>query len=205
MKEYPYERWMRDARINRIFEGTSEILRSFVALSGMQGPGQQLAGLAEAIKYPLKGIGLVSDFAVRKLKQNVFGQTITKSHPALKKLASMLEEYVVDFSTNVEVLLRRHGKDIWLRQFAQKRIADIAIDFYAGFCLLSRVTQALEEKGGAEHCALELAIAEAFTNRSALRIRANFKAIDHNDDDAMKIIANRAYDLGEYPFDVLKG
>jgi acyl-CoA dehydrogenase family protein 9 len=205
MKEYPYERWMRDARINRIFEGTSEILRSFVALSGMQGPGQQLAGLAEAIKYPLKGIGLVSDFAVRKIKQNVFGQTITKSHPSLKKLASMLEEYVVDFSTNVEVLLRRHGKEVWLRQFAQKRIADIAIDFYAGFCLLSRVTQALEEKGGPEHCSLELSIAEAFTNRAALRIRANFKAIDHNDDDSMKRIANQAYEMGDYPFDILKG
>src|SRR5581483_6514337 len=141
MKEYPFERWMRDARINRIFEGTNEILRAFIALSGMQGPGQELAGLAEAIKYPLKGLGPVSDFAIRKIKQSVVGQSMNRTHPALKKMAGLLEEYAVEFATQVEVLLRRHGKQIHLKQFAQKRIADIAIDFYAMACILSRVTR----------------------------------------------------------------
>jgi acyl-CoA dehydrogenase family protein 9 len=157
MKEYPFERYMRDARINRIFEGTNEILRAYIALSGMQAPGQQLAGLAEAIKYPLKGIGQVSDFAIRKLKQNILGQTITKSHPSLKKMAGVLEEYAVEFSAQVEVLIRRHGRDIAQKQFAQKRVADVAIDIYAMICVLSRVTRALEEKGPAE-CELELGI-----------------------------------------------
>jgi acyl-CoA dehydrogenase family protein 9 len=200
MKEYPYERWLRDARINRIFEGTNEILRAFIALSGMQGPGQELAGLAEAIKYPLKGLGLVSDFAIRKIKQNVVGESITKAHPSLKKMAGMLEEYAVEFSTQVEVLLRRHGKQIALRQFAQKRIADIAIDFYAMACVLSRVTDAIEKKG-LEKSQLELNIAEAFFTRANRRIRGNFKAIDRNDDDNMKFIATQAYELGGYPFD----
>jgi acyl-CoA dehydrogenase family protein 9 len=200
MKEYPYERWLRDARINRIFEGTNEILRAFIALSGMQGPGQELAGLAEAIKYPLKGLGLVSDFAIRKIKQNVVGESITKAHPSLKKMAGMLEEYSVEFSTQVEVLLRRHGKSIALRQFAQKRIADIAIDFFAMACILSRVTDSIERKG-IEKSQLELNIAEAFFIRANRRIRGNFKAIDRNDDDNMKFIANQAYELGGYPFD----
>jgi acyl-CoA dehydrogenase family protein 9 len=203
MKEYPYERWYRDARINRIFEGTNEILRAFIALSGMQGPGEQLAGLAEFIKYPLKGIGVVSDFASRKLKQSTIGETITKSHVLLKKHAGFLEEYAVEFATQVEVLLRRHGREIHLRQFAQKRVADIAIDLYAMACVLSRVTRALEEKG-AEKCELELAIAESFFVKANRRVRGNFKAIDRNDDDAMKAIAKKAYELGQYPFDSLE-
>lgn len=204
MKEYPYERWLRDARINRIFEGTNEILRAFIALTGMQGPGQELAGLAEAIRYPLQGLGLVGDFAVRKIRHNVVGESITKAHPTLKKYAGVLEEYAVEFSTKVEVLLRRHGRQIHLRQFAQKRIADIAIDFYAMASILSRVTRALEEKGS-EKCELELAIVEAFFSRANRRVRGNFKAIDRNDDDAMKLIASKVFEQGSYPFDSLKG
>jgi acyl-CoA dehydrogenase family protein 9 len=203
MAEYPYERWYRDARINRIFEGTNEVLRAYIALAGMQAPGQQLAGLAEAIKYPLKGIGLVSDFAFRKLKQNIMGQTITRSHPALKKMAGVLEEYSVEFATQVEVMIRRHGKDIAMKQFAQKRVADIAIDLYAMTCILARVSLALEEKG-VEACETELAIAEAFLIRANRRIRGNFKAIDRNDDDAIKLLANKALEMGKYPFESLK-
>jgi len=202
MKEYPFERWMRDARINRIFEGTNEILRAYIALSGMQAPGQQLAGLAQAIQYPLKGLGLVSDFAMRKIKQNILGQTLTQSHPALKKMAGVLEEYCVEFATQVEGLLRKHGKTVVMKQFAQKRIADIAIDFYAMACILSRVTQALEEKGDSQ-CELELAIADAFFMKANRRIRGNFKAMERNEDDSMKTIANFAYQSGVYPFDVL--
>jgi acyl-CoA dehydrogenase family member 9 len=204
MKEYPYERWLRDARINRIFEGTNEILRAFVALSGMQAPGQELAGLAEAIKYPLKGLGLVGEFAARKIKQNVLGQTMTKPHVALKKHAAVLEEYVPEFASQVEILLRRHGKQIHLRQFAQKRLADIAIDFYGIACTVSRVTRALEERGE-EKCQVELAIAESFCSRANRRIRGNFKGIDKNDDDAMKLLAAKAYEAGGYPFDSLDG
>jgi acyl-CoA dehydrogenase family protein 9 len=200
MKEYPYERWLRDVRINRIFEGTNEILRAFIALSGMQAPGKELAGLAEAIKTPLKGLGLVSDFAIRRIKRNVVGESITKAHPALKKMAGVLEEYSVEFATQVEVLLRRHGKDIALRQFAQKRIADIAIDFYAMACVLARVSDSIERKG-LEKCELEINIADAFFMRANRRIRGNFKAIDRNDDDNMKFIAAKAYEIGGYPFD----
>ena len=203
MKEYPYERWLRDARINRIFEGTNEILRAFVALSGMQGPGQELSGLAKAIQHPLKGLGVVTDYATRKVKQNVFGEAITKAHPRLKKLAGFLEEYTLELSQHTETLLKRHGKEIHLKQFAQKRIADVVIDLYAMYCVLSRVTSAIEANGE-EKTEMEIAIAEAFFSKANRRIRGNFKAMSRNEDELMKYIAEKSYELGNYPFDVFK-
>ncbi|HTL11958.1 MAG TPA: acyl-CoA dehydrogenase family protein, partial [Bdellovibrionota bacterium] len=206
MKEYPYERWLRDARINRIFEGTNEILRCFVALSGMQGPGEELAGLAKAIKYPLQGLGPVGDFAVRKIKRSVMGVTFTKPHPALKKHAAFLEESAVELANQVEQSLRRHGPKIHLMQLAQKRFADVAIDYFAMVAILSRVSRRLEEVGGdVEKCALEMSLTESFFHQAGRRVRGNFKGMVRNADEPMKKAAEILYELGEYPFDILKG
>ena len=59
MKALGLEKVMRDLRIFRIFEGTNDILRLFVALSGIQYAGGHLQELQRAIKNPIDNFGLV--------------------------------------------------------------------------------------------------------------------------------------------------
>jgi acyl-CoA dehydrogenase family protein 9 len=202
MKEYPYERLLRDARINLIFEGTNEILRCYIALTGMQGPGDRLAQLAEFIKWPLKGYGLAVDFVVDKLKTQYYGSHgIEHMHPTLKKEAVLFEDWVPELAKNVEKTLRKHGKNISEMQFVQRRVADVAIDLYAMVACISRSTQALLERG--PEAEREARLCRAFCGRAAHRIKRNIRQFDDNDDELLKTIADNAFDQTEYGLDVL--
>jgi acyl-CoA dehydrogenase family protein 9 len=198
MKEYPFEMWLRDARIFRIFEGTNEVLRAFIALSGMQGPGEELAGLAEAIKHPLKGLGPVSDFAIKRIKRSVMGESIENAHPALKKMAGVIEEETVEFAGHVENILRKHGKKVFLMQFAQKRLANVAIDLFGLTSVLARTTGLIEERG-VEKCELEMELAEGYLQQAKRRIRASLDEMSKNEDELRKSIANTVAEAGSYP------
>ncbi len=210
MKEFPYERAVRDARINRIFEGTNEILRLFIALTAMNDVGTQLKELAKSLKGvladPIKGFGLMSEYALKQasLRTGLVGEKrgFTLLHPALKAEAETFEQSTRDLGAAADRILRKHGKNIIEKQFATRRLADILIDLYAVACVLSRVNAAVEEKGESG-AARELEILRTFAGRARRRIRFNINRIDDNDDEMVKALADQAFDLEGYSWDAV--
>lgn len=205
VKPYPYERLLRDARLNLVFEGTNEILRCYIALTGMQGPGDRLAQLADFIKWPLKGYGLAIDFVVEKLKtQYVSGDRLEKAHPLLKKEAVLFEDWVPELAKAVEKSLRKHGKEISEAQMLQARVADVTIDLYMMIACIARTTAAMQDKGAPE-AEREARLCRAVCGRAAMRIKRAVRMLDDNDDELLKAIARDATDATVYPFDVVLG
>jgi acyl-CoA dehydrogenase family protein 9 len=199
---HPAERILRDARANLIFEGTNEILRAFIALSGMQGPGRSLTEVGRAMREPIKGFGLLSDFVLLKARAALGRERLNRAHPSLRREAVVFEEYVGMLSKNVDKVLRRHGKDIAEMQYTQRRVADMTIDLYALAACLTRTTRAIERKGE-EGARREIELTAAFTNGAERRLQFNVAAFDSNDDELLKGIASQGYQDGGYPFDVL--
>jgi alkylation response protein AidB-like acyl-CoA dehydrogenase len=210
MREFPYEKAVRDSRINRIFEGTNEILRLFIALTAMNDVGQQLKELAGVVRNgvadPIKGFGVLSGYARKRasLATGLVGdrRTFTLLVPAVKKAATVVEEGTRDVALAADRILRKHGGQVVGKQFATHRLADILIDLFVLSAVLSRVNAAVEEKGE-EASAQELAILEIFAGRARRRMRSNLNRIDDNDDELVKQVADHAFQKEGYTWDTI--
>jgi alkylation response protein AidB-like acyl-CoA dehydrogenase len=207
MKDFPYERVVRDCRINRIFEGTNEILRLYVGLSGMKDSGEALKDIARGISGifndPIKGFGMLTSYATKKLSQvTPIGRgSLWRVSPLLKQEALVLEQGTARLSQAVEAALRKHGKGIIGEQLVTKRIADSAIDLFVGMCLLARVSDIASSSGG--ECSDELSIARIYMQLARNRVSANLKGLVRNSDRDVIRLSDSMCSRGAYPWDVL--
>lgn len=198
MEEYPYEKALRDSRINMIFEGTNEILRALTALSGMRDVGQDLKEVGKALKAPLSSLGILSDYAARKIKGVVPGR-LTKIAPELAAEGEMVSKYARAAGGAVETLLKKYGKDVIGKEYHQERLANVAIDLYGCLAVLSRATAAIA-RHGSEKAAGEVRLARAFLEGAKYRMVGHLKEMDKNRDAEQTAISDTAYDALGYAF-----
>jgi len=173
VKPHPYERTLRDARINRIFEGTNDVLRLFIAMNGLEEPAEHLEKIGAALRQPLRNLGVISGFAASTVRA-ALGGTPTLDVPLHERLQhhkDHLEKHVAELRAASERLIRAHKRALPDRQQELERLANMAIELFATVCTLAR-TQRLIELRGAEACGREIALCELFVVASGRRFRS---------------------------------
>lgn len=195
-RDYPYEQVLRDSRINLIFEGTNEILRAFIALAGMEGPGEYLKKIGKALRDPIKGFGLLTGFAASKVKDTVAHDHLTGIHPKLHRAAARFNEYAKELHLATERALMKHGKEIILKQFIQHRLADMAIDLFGMAAVIARVNALLKQKHAG--VAQDLLLAQVYIDDAWRRVRRNARQMDDNLDRERKQVAEMIYEANGY-------
>jgi len=210
MREMPYELALRDSRINRIFEGTNEILRLFIALTAMNDVAEELKDLSVSMRGvftdPIKGFGVLSDYAKRRA-QLATGLRREKGrwsllHPSLAGEALLFEQAATALAVAADRILRKHGKKIIGEQLATRRLADIMVDLFALAAMLARVSTRIEDHGEAS-AEMERQIVRAFARQAKRRVDQNLAGIDDNEDPTVKQLAKHVLETGKYVWDNL--
>jgi len=200
MKEYPYQRYLRDGRVNMIFEGTNEILRMFITLAGVQERGEYLRKIGEALKGPIKGFGLLTDYATHWMKGKVLTERIREVHSALERSKVQFETWAKNFHFAAERFIMHYGKNIIYLEMRQERLANAAIDLYGMIATISRVDLLIGEKGE-DKCQNEIKICNTFCEQAWRRVRRNLLMMDSNNDKALNEISDYIVDRQMYPFE----
>jgi acyl-CoA dehydrogenase family protein 9 len=196
MEEYPYERALRDSRVNMIFEGTNEILRVLVALSGMKDVGEGLQEVGRALRAPLSSFGILSDYAVRRVRMTLPASRLSRVHAELAAEGEQLANYARVTGGAVVTLLKKYGKGVLTKEYHHERLANVAIDLYGSLAVISRATSALQKRG-ADRAAEEARLAKLFVGNAKRRIVGNLKDMDRNADADLTAVSETAYrDLG---------
>lgn len=202
VKPYPYERMLRDARINRIFEGANEVLRLFIALNGVQGPAEALTEVGSALRRPLKNLGLLSGFAASRLR-SIIGASGTVDvvlDARIEKHKEYFEKHVRDMRSATDRAILRHRKQIVDRQLVLERLANMAIELFATASVISR-TQSIIERGTSKEGDDAIQLCGLFCVESGRRFRDARTLLDSSEDvvdDARRSVAQSVRDAEGY-------
>lgn len=192
-KAPPVERMMRDARVTRIFEGSSEIMRLFIMREALD-PHLQAAGEAVHSQLPW---GRRARAAVRAggfygvwypSTWLPAGVGVAGSDPRLARRLAGVARRGRRMARALFYLMLRHGPALERRQALLGRVADVGGDLFAmaAACLYAR-----ERIAAGEDAAKVIAVVDDLCALAGERIEQNFRGLRHNTDAAGYALAQQ--------------
>ena len=179
--DQPFERMMRDARLNLIGEGANDVLRCFIAGVGFRHVGKQLEGIKNS---PMS--------AFRKIPDMVnAGPKLPVKHEHLRYYARALGKQIGQFSWQLKLALIKHREGILEQQFIQARLADIATELFMASCVFSRLTAVMVNGTIPEPAQLhEFNTGRLYLRMARQRNERRFEELKINFDDQLESVAD---------------
>ncbi len=191
-KPMPMERLLRDARINMIIEGTSEIMRLFIAREALD-PHLKMAG-ASATSNKVNYFGAAKFYATwyPPLWFPRSNDTGTELPASLKRHLRFVERAARRLARDLFHMIARYQQGLQKKQQVLGRLVDTGAELFAMTAVLSHAVSP-QAPAGAEQ------LADLFCSQARRRVNRQHQEVYCNDDGKTYHLA-RAVLKGEYPW-----
>jgi alkylation response protein AidB-like acyl-CoA dehydrogenase len=178
----PYERMMRDARLNLVGEGANDVLRAFIAVVGIKPVADQFLAAKGALSS--FDLSTLFSFGGEMLKARFSTPPVPVRSSKLRPAARDLGRRVKEFGLAVQSMLVKHREQILFRQYVQERLSDAACELFAASCTLAKLDRLLtlgngqpgDQEAGVQEGRYYLRLADR-------RIKQCLAALTDNDDE----------------------
>jgi len=185
----PMERVLRDARINLIIEGTSEIMRLFIAREALD-PHMRIAGASATSDR-------VNWFAAAKFYTKWYptmwllrpGRKSAAASGRLVRHMNFVERSARRLARDLFHMMLRHRQGLQRRQLVLGRLVDCGAELFAMSAVIARASTPLAPAGAEE-------LADLFCRQARRRLRELHRSVYRNDDRADYKLARRVLDGG---------
>lgn len=195
---YPVERMMRDCRINMILEGSTEIMKLFLAREAMD-PHFKIAGallnprstFMEKIKGAGKAVGFYSFWYPKQFLGNLLPSHYSEMGE-LGKYFTFIEKTSRRLARTLFGKMARYQQKLEKKQMLLGRLMEIGTDLFAMGATCA-YAHSLSKKEG-EKDASSVQLADYFCKLAMRRIEANFTALNDNEDYSADKLAEGTLD-----------
>ncbi len=175
--DQPFERMMRDARLNLIGEGANDVLRCFICMVGLRDVSEQLQ---EVAKRPWKATSLIR-----------LAPEVPVEFDVLRPHAHAISRQIGKLGWASQMALIKHREGILDAQYVQARLGDMATELFMASCVYSRLSGLLKDKSQdrtAHHRQMRTGI--LYLKLAELRNRQRLRELKENIDIEMTATAD---------------
>jgi len=194
---WPVERMMRDCRINTIIEGTSDIMRLFLAREALD-PHLRMAGdllrRDVSLGTRLRALGRITAFYAVWYPAQLWGRMWTRWHRARGRLAChhrFIDRTAHRLAGRLFESMVRHGPKLERRQVLLGRLMDIGTELFA-MSATCAYAEAMAERDGESGDPWMLA--DTFCRRARVRIGTHLRTPSGRDQRRANTLAEAVLD-----------